>query len=596
MSSTGFNVDKRDLQFVLFEQLKIQETLADYDKFQDWDKEMYESLIDAVSELCVDVLAPVNAEGDRVGCTLDPNGDVTIPECYRDGWNAMREGGWIGVSAPMEYGGVGLPLPIAVMANELMNGANPALLMYSGLTKGAAGLIAACGNDWAKETCCEKLFTGEWAGTMCLTEAHAGTDVGSSRTKATSNGDGTYNIEGEKIFISCADHQMVDNIIHLVLARLPDAPKGSKGISIFIVPKFNFDDNSRNGVFVEGIEHKMGINGSATCSLSFGARSECKGYIIGEPGDGLKIMFHMMNEARIGVGIQGVGAAGAALGNAISYAKEREQGGAGSKRVPIIQHPDVRRMLISMKSKTEAMRSLTYTLALHHDIGELEENEFLASKHHGYVELLTPICKSYCTDMAYEVTTTGVQVFGGFGYIKEYPMEQHVRDVKIASIYEGTNGVQALDLLGRKLTHKNGMFFMQWLDFTNQEFERAKELGCFETEVAAIEKTRGAVGACAMHLGQKAMAGNRKGAALQATPFLNMFGNVVLAIHSLTQATIAQEALNKGGHSESDKHFYASKVANLKWYVYNELPQAIALSKSILSGDETALEPGLFGE
>jgi hypothetical protein len=596
MSSTGFNVDTRDLHFVLFEQLRIHETLADYDKFQDWDKEMYETLIEAARDLCVDVMAPANAEGDRVGCTLDPNGDVTIPACYEDGWNAMREGGWIGVSAPMEYGGVGLPLPIAAMANELMNGANPALLMYAGLTKGAAGLIAACGNDWAKDTCCEKLFTGQWAGTMCLTEAHAGTDVGSARTKATPNDDGTYNITGEKIFISCADQQFVDNVIHLVLARLPDAPPGSKGISIFIVPKFNFDDNSRNGAFIEGLEHKMGINGSATCSISFGARSECKGYIVGEPGEGLKIMFHMMNEARIGVGIQGVGAAAAALGNALSYAKEREQGGAGSKRVPIIKHPDVRRMLLSMKSKTEAMRSLTYTLSLHHDISELEENEFLAAKHQGYVELLTPICKSYCTDVGYDVTTTGVQVFGGFGYIKEYPMEQHVRDVKIASIYEGTNGVQALDLLGRKLTHKNGMFFMQWLDFTNQEFERAKTLGCFEAEVGAIEKTRGAVGACAMHLGQIAMTGNRKGAALHATPFLNMFGNVVLAVHSLTQATVAQEALNKGDCSESDKRFYAGKVANLKWYVYNELPQAIALSKSILSGDETALEPGLFGE
>ena len=590
MSATGFNVDKRDLQFVLFEQLQIQERLAGFEKFEEMDQEMYDSFIDAATELAQDVLWPANAPGDREGCHIREDGQVIVPQCYEKAWAAMREGGWIGVSAPMEYGGVGLPLPIAAMANELINGSNPAFSMYGGLTKGAAGVLMEFGDEWQQETFVEKLFTGEWAGTMCLTEAGAGTDVGSLRTKATPNDDGTWNIEGEKIFISCGDHQLADNIIHLVLARTPGAQKGSKGISIFIVPKFRLEDNSSNNVTIAGIEHKMGINGSSTCSIAFGANGPCRGHLIGEEGEGMKIMFRMMNEARIGVGIQGVGAATAAYGNALSYAKEREQGGAGSPRMPIINHPDVRRMLISMKARAEALRSLAYTLSMEYELGELTENEFEASKHHGYVDLLTPICKSYSTDVGYEIATTGMQIFGGYGYCQEYPMEQHVRDVKIASIYEGTNGVQALDLVGRKLSYKNGMLFMQWLDHTNKVFDDAKELSEFETEVAMIEKVRGAVGAAAMALGQKGMSGNLRGAALQATPFLNMFGNVVLAIHCLTQAVVAQRALNAGGVSESDDKFYRGKVANLKWYVYNELPNAVALSKAILGGDETALE------
>ena len=598
MSATGFNADLRDIHFVLFEQLKVQDSMAQFDDLADWDIDMYKSVLESAYDLCDGLIWKTNAKGDSDGCQLGENGEVTIPECFTDAWNALKEGGWIGLTADPEYGGVGLPFPFGVAAGEMLTGANPSLAMYAGLSRGVANLLAVFGSDWMKEQFVERLFAGELAGTMCLTEAGAGTDVGNNRCKATpTDEEGVYNLVGEKIFISCGDHQLTDNILHLVLAKVPGAPEGSKGLSIFLVPKFDWTDSSRNDAVVVGIEHKMGIHASSTCTLALGANGPCKGWLVGQEGQGMEIMFHLMNEARIAVGVQGLATAVAAYLNALSYTKERVQGGAGSKAVPIVMHPDVRRMLMDMKSSTEAMRSMLYTLAIRADLSERlkEKDPATAQLHHNHVDLLTPVAKAHCTDVGFDVTVTALQCFGGYGYIGEYPAEQHVRDVKIASIYEGTNGIQAIDLLGRKLRIQNGILLMQWIDEANKSLAKAKETGHFDAEISALEKGRDSLGACAMHLGQLGMTGNIKAALLHATPFLEVMGHVVLGIHSLEQAMVAQAALDEGGHSESDVKFYKGKVLNLSYYVNNTLPKAIALSKTIRSGDESALDEVLFG-
>jgi alkylation response protein AidB-like acyl-CoA dehydrogenase len=597
MSATGFNADMRDIHFVLFEQLKIQDRLGGFEALADWDEDMYKSVLESALDLCHEALWPCNATGDAEGCTLDGDGNVTVPRSFEPAWKAMCEGGWVGMASPHEYGGVGLPMPMGAACGEILTGANPSLALYAGLTRGVANLLLEFGSDWMKEMFLEKLFTGTWGGTMCLTESGAGTDVGNNLCKATpTNEDGIYLLKGEKMFISCGDHQLCENILHLVLARVPGAPDGSKGLSIFLVPKIHWTDGSRNDAKVVGIEHKMGINASATTTLALGAEGECKGWIVGKEGKGMHIMFHLMNEARIAVGVQGLGSASAAYLNALAYTKERVQGGAGSKAVPIVVHPDVRRMLMDMRTSTEAMRSMLYTLALRADLSQrLKESDPTASQlHHNHVDLLTPVAKAHSSDVGFEVTVTALQCFGGYGFIREYPAEQHVRDVKIASIYEGTNGIQAIDLLGRKLRHENGLLLMQWFDESNKRFEEAKAVGGFEAQIQSLEKARDSMGACAMHLGQIGMAGNIKAALLHATPFLQLMGHLVLGMHSLEQAVVAQQKLNEGGHSDSDTRFYKGKVLNLSFYVNNTLPKAFALSKVIRSGDESALDSVLF--
>jgi alkylation response protein AidB-like acyl-CoA dehydrogenase len=597
MSATGFNANTRDIHFVLFEQLKIQETLAEFEELSDWDEDMYKSVLESALELCNELLWPCNATGDAEGCSLDEEGNVTVPKSFEPAWQALCDGGWIGVTADPKYGGIGLPTPMGAACGEMLTGANPSLSMYMGLTRGVANLVLEFGDDWMKDLFAEKLFSGAWGGTMCLTEAGAGTDVGNNRCKATATDEeGVYHLKGEKIFISCGDHQLSENILHLVLARVPGAPEGSKGLSIFLVPKFHWTDGSRNDAKVVGIEHKMGINASATTTIALGSEGECKGWIVGEEGQGMPIMFHLMNEARIAVSVQGLATASAAYLNALSYTKERIQGGAGSKAVPIVHHPDVRRMLMDMKCSTEAMRSLLFTLALRWDLSvRLKDSDPAASeRHHNYVDLLTPVAKAHCSDVGFDVTVTAIQCFGGYGFIREYPAEQHCRDVKIASIYEGTNGIQAIDLLGRKLRTQNGILLMQWLDEANTRFEAAKAAGGFEKEVAALEKARDTMGACAMHLGQLGMGDNTRAALLHATPFLQVVGHLVLGMHCLDQAVIAKAKLAEGGHSDSDTAFYKGKLLNLSFYVNNTLPKAVALSKTIRSGDESALDEALF--
>ncbi len=607
MSATEYNVNLRDIRFVLFEQLAVQESLKSVARYAEFDRDTYETMLDAAAEMAKDTLWPINRTGDRTGCKLDADGNVTTPAGYRDAYRAVSEAGLIAPAFSPEVGGIGLPHAVDAAMGEMLTGACVAFSIYTGLSRAAANVLQQdFVPDWIREVAVPKLTSGEWAGTMCLTEAGAGSAVGDNRAKAlpVAGEEGKYTLTGEKIFISGGDNDMTSNLVHLVLARAPDAPPGTKGLSIFMVPKFLFDASGavgeRNGAKVVGIEHKMGINGSATCTVALGAESPCYGWRLGTEGQGMAIMFQMMNEARIGVGVQSVSTASAAYLNALSYAKERVQGSAveafreaDPPRLTINKHPDVRRMLMTMKVQVETLRSLIYSVANRLDRaehGDPAEKEYLL----GLVELMTPIVKAHGSDIGFDVCTTAVQCFGGYGFTQEYPVEQFVRDSKINSIYEGTNGIQAMDLLGRKMRTGSGKLFMLWLDECNKELEAARATNAMNDEASLVEKARDQLGQAAMHLGALGMQGNLRGAMVQSYPFLTMFGTVVLALHALWQARVAHAALAKGDVSAEDAAFYKGKIANLKFYTKNILPKATALGKAIQNSDDSCLDEGLF--
>ncbi|MEC7949491.1 MAG: acyl-CoA dehydrogenase [Myxococcota bacterium] len=606
MSANGYTTDLRDIRFVLHEQLDIVGALAAHEKFEDVDRDLADSMVDESYTLAREVFFPHNQTADLHGCTLNPDGTVTTPEGYHDAWDQMGAGGWIGMTADPAVGGMGLPHAIAAATGEIMTGAGMAFAMYPGLTRAAANLLAEAAPAGLKELVCAKMYGGEWAGTMCLTASGAGSDVGSSVTKARPTDDpGVFLLTGEKIFISCGDHDLAENIVHLVLARTPGAPAGTKGLSIFLVPKFDFDAagnlTGRNDVKVGKIEHKMGIHGSATCVMVFGADRPARGYLLGNEGDGMRIMFLMMNEARMEVGLQGLCGAAAAYQNALHYARERLQGAsienfgdASAPRVPIVVHPDVRRMLLWQKVHVETMRSLVYRTALRLDLWHACSDPEQARAHKGYVELMTPIVKAYCSDRGYDSTVMALQCFGGYGYTNEYPVEQLVRDTKIASVYEGTNGIQAMDLLGRKMRKGSGILFMNWLTEATEIIEAAKKHEVLAEFIPGVEKARDSLGGSAMHLGGLGMQGNLKGAMLQASPFLDQFGCVALAVEAVEQARVAAEKLAGGAVTEADTRLYRGKILNLRFYVKNILPRAIATGKSIRDGDESCLDEVLF--
>jgi alkylation response protein AidB-like acyl-CoA dehydrogenase len=603
MSATSFTADLRDIRFVLFEQLDITASLSKFEPFAELDNELCDSMIDEAYRISREVLDPVNKNSDRQGCRYDGEGNVKTPDGFKEAWDLMATGGWFALSAPLEYGGMGMPHALAAGVGELFTTACMSFALYPGLTRAAANLLTQFGADGYRDLVCERMFTGQWAGTMCLTEPGAGSSVGDNRTKATSAGDGSWNIEGEKIFISSGDHDLAENIIHLVLARTPDAPAGTKGLSLFLVPKYIFDEEGnlgeRNGAFVAGIEEKMGLHGSATCSLVFGATQPCRGYLIGEECQGIQIMFMMMNEARLEVGFQGLAGAAAAYQNSLHYARERVQGtdirrfgDPDAPRVTINQHPNVRRMLMWQKVHVETMRSLIYQTTLRIDIAHATGDEQLKAHLEGQIALLTPVIKAYCSDKGFDSSVIGLQVFGGYGYTGEYPVEQHVRDTKIASIYEGTNGIQAMDLLGRKMRQGSGALFMAWLNELNQELDAAREVEELTEAIATMEKARDSLGASAMHLAGMAMQNRLPGAMLQATPFLDQFGCVLLGMHAISQARIAHEKMAEA--TGADLKYYRGKILNARFYATQVLPRAIGLGRSIRSGDESCLDEALF--
>ncbi|MCG8470671.1 MAG: acyl-CoA dehydrogenase [Desulfobacterales bacterium] len=570
--------DRRDQDFVLHEMINIAQ-LSETEKYGDFNKKTIDMVLSEARKFAVNEILPTQKLGDEEGVKLE-NGQVKVPPSFHKPYKLYCENEWVAMADDPEVGGQGLPHAVALACGELFTGANCAFLMYPGLTHGCGNIIATLGSDKQKELYLKKLYAGEWGGTMCLTEANAGTDVGALASTATPNADGTYNIVGNKIFISGGDSDLVPNVIHPVLARIDGSPAGTRGISLFIVPKIWVNDDGSlgedNDVVVTGVEHKMGIHGNATCSVAFGGKGKCRGTLIGEKNKGMKAMFLMMNEARQGVALQGHGFATTSYINAVNYAKERVQSpnllsmlDAEPKSVPIIQHPDVRRNLLIMKSYVEGMRAFLYYMGFCFDQVHVSEDEAVVDKYNGLIEILTPVAKSYGTDKGFEVCSLGIQIYGGYGFIEEYPQAQLLRDCKITSIYEGTNGVQAMDLLGRKLGMKKGKPMMDLMGEIQGTIALAKEAG-LEDLAGRVEAALNKVGECAMAIGGAAMSEKILDAFGSATLFQEVCGDLVMAWMHLWRAAVAQGKIEKA--KKKDKAFYEGQVVTAKFFIEHLLP------------------------
>src|SRR5215212_7363722 len=470
-----------DIRFVLEDLLDVGQ-LAALPGYADATADVLTAVLEEAAKLCEEVLAPLNQSGDAEGCQYE-NGVVRTPRGFREGYDAYRQGGWPAMVAPPEFGGQGLPHITGVVLDEMLCSANLSFSMYPLLAHGSVGALDRWADEETKQRFLPRLIDGSWTGTMCLTEPHAGTDLGLIRTRAVPAGDGAYLVTGTKIFISAGEHDLTDNIVHLVLARLPDAPPGTKGISMFVVPKRLPTDEglagTPNGVACGSIEHKMGIRANATCVMNF---ENARGWLVGEPHKGMRAMFTMMNGARLGVGMQGLGLAEVSYQNAVAYTKERLQGRAAhgptspnADADPIIVHPDVRRMLMTMKAYIEGMRALAYWVGLLIDVEEKHPDPAKREEAEDLVALMTPVIKAFLTDIGFEVANLGLQCYGGHGYIREYGMEQFVRDARIAQIYEGTNGVQAMDLVGRKIPEGAGRLAKRFFALSERELAAAVE-------------------------------------------------------------------------------------------------------------------------
>ena len=604
--------DVRDVKFNLFEWLPLDRVIKT-DRFSGFERSDLEMILDEALKVAQGELAPTNEEGDRVGVKYE-DGKVVMPECFRKAYETVAEGGWIGASADPELGGMGLPDCVGTAINEYIMGANTSLGLTLILGRGVGHLLETFGTQEMKELFCEKLYQGKWAGTMCLTESNAGSDVGASKTKAVKVGDGKYKISGEKIFITSGDHDLTENIIHAVLARTPDAPTGTKGLSLFIVPKIRVNPDGTlagpNDVACGNIEHKLGIHGSPTCTMVFGANDGCEGYILGEEGQGMAEMFQMMNAARYEVGLQGLAVASTAYQHALAYAKERLQGkhykdrSPDGPQVPIVEHPDVRRMLLTQMAYVQAMRALLSKTAWSMDMAKITEGEE-QKKHEGLVELLTPICKAWCTDWGFRVADLALQCYGGYGYTTEYPAEQYQRDARIAPIYEGTNGIQALDLCFRKFKMQNG--------------EPMKALLAGVTRTAQSLVTDPVLGASALHLRNAVkelsailtdLAGRMDAPlvfVLNAVPVLEMIGHVYAGGLLLEQAVLAQKKLKpilrEKDVDESDRkaykvfladnaeaRFYHNKIQAAIHFSHRGVPNVLALAVAVRTGETSPFE------
>jgi len=588
----SYTAPTRDMRFVVNEVLDIA-SHGNLPGFEMATPDLAEAVIGEAGRFCADVIAPLNASGDAEGCTRHDDGSVTTPTGFKEAFGQYRESGWGTVSMPEEWGGQGLPHVLGLVVEEFMCSANQAFAMYPGLTNGAVAAILAVGSEEQKATYLPKMIANEWLGTMNLTEPHCGTDLGLIRTKAVPNDDGSYAVTGTKIFISAGEHDLTDNIIHLVLAKTPGAPDSSKGISLFIVPKFLVNEDGslgeRNGVSCGSIEEKMGIHGNSTCLLNYDG---AKGWLLGEENRGLAAMFVMMNAARIGVGIQGLSQAEVAYQNAVAYAIDRRQGRAltGAKEPqekadPIIVHPDVRRMLMDAKAFTEGMRALYLWAGLQVDLSHRAETEEERAAADALLGLLTPVVKGYGTDRGYDVATNMQQVFGGHGYIREWGMEQFVRDARIAMIYEGTNGVQAMDLCGRKLALNGGKAIQDFFRLIDDEVAEAKRDEALAPIAESLEKAVGQQKAATMWFMQNAMQNpNHLGAG--AHHYMHIMGIVTLGLMWLRMAKVAQAALAAG---TDDKAFYKAKLVTAKYYADRVMPDAGALRRKIEAGADSMM-------
>ncbi|MEJ2028697.1 MAG: acyl-CoA dehydrogenase C-terminal domain-containing protein [Maritimibacter sp.] len=583
----SYTAPTRDMAFLLHDVLKVQD--SDIPGYDELDRDITSAVLEEAGKLTSELLAPLNAVGDKEGCTLE-NGVVRTPTGFKAAFDQVREGGWTGLDCDPDYGGQGMPHLIGTAVGEMFASSNMAFNMYQGLTHGAYSAIHTHGTDEQKAKYLPNMVSCTWTGTMNLTEPHCGTDLGLMRTKAEPQGDGSYKITGTKIFISAGDHDMSDNVIHLVLAKIPGGPEGVKGISLFIVPKFMVDDagnlGERNGVSVGNLEEKMGIHGNATCVMNFDGAT---GYLLGEEHKGMRAMFTMMNEARLGVGVQGLAQAEAAYQGAVTYAKDRLQGRAvtgvenpDGPADPLIVHPDIRRSLMHQKSFIEGARALTLWGAEMLDrvaqTGDKDTDAMLS--------LLIPVLKGVQTDKGFECAVMAQQIFGGHGYIEEQGMSQFVRDARIAMIYEGANGIQALDLVGRKLPSNGGKTIMSFFEMVKsfiKENEGNEALKAqFLDPLKAASKDLQAAATYFMQAGMK----SPNNALAGATDFMHLFGHVAIGLMWGKMAKAAMAALEAG---TGDATFYETKLITGRYYMARQIPETKTLLARIESGAETVM-------
>jgi hypothetical protein len=615
MAVADYRVDLRDIKFVLFDQIGVDKLIA-HEKYSSFDRAMFEQMLEESLKVAKDVFFPLSEKADLIGAKYD-NGKVIMPEGTQAAWDLMVENQWIGMRMNPEFGGMGVPEMVFTGVQDIFVGANPAFTLTPMLSIGAGHLIESFGSEELKKIYVEKMYAGTWGGTMCLTEPGAGSDVGASKTKAYRTDQGYYKIEGSKCFITAGDHDLTENIIHAVLARIEGDPAGTKGISLFCVPKFRVNPDGSVGEFNDvkctGIEHKLGIHASPTAQLAFGEGGDCRGWLLGNERDGMKAMFQMMNEARIGVGLQGAASGNAAYQQALAYAKERLQGAhisrmkdANAPRVPIIEHPDVRRGLMLQKAYSEGMRALLYTAAYYGDMAHCAAEEKDRKQYDALVAIMTPVCKAYCTDYGFRVTEWAMQTMGGYGYCHEYAVEQMMRDVKIASIYEGANGIQAMDLVGRKLGQNMGANFMATMSHLNEFIDKNADHPDLGKEFAKLTAARDAVNDVAMYFVMTAQS-DVTIPLLNAYPFLVHFGDQYLGRLLLEQAVLAGEKFaaiceDKGINVKKKKDvkalldddaeaaYFWDKVKTAKFFVNEVLSLSPGKAEAIKGADLSPME------
>jgi len=578
----------REMKFVLKHVIEMAE-ISELDRFQDASEDIIDAVLEEAGKFCGEILSPLNVVGDREGAALTPQGVISSPG-FKEAYASYAENGWASVSGDLEHGGQGLPITLASAVYEFVDASNMAFGLCNMLTIGAIEAILDHGSEEQKNTYLEKMISGEWAGSMNLTESDAGTDVGALRSKATPYGDGTYRISGQKIFITWGDHDMTENIIHLVLARTPGSPAGTRGISLFIVPKFLINEDgslgARNDAKCVSLEHKLGIHGSPTCVMAFGEEKNCVGYMLGAENKGMAAMFTMMNNARLNVGIQGVACAERAWQMAVLYAQERRQGVAVGATKPgpsaIIEHADVRRMLMTIKSTTEAARAITMLNAKALDLGGHHPDAQMREKYSGLADLLTPLSKAYGSDTGVENASLALQVHGGMGFVEETGIAQIFRDSRINPIYEGTNGVQAMDLVGRKIGMKGGAHWRAFLTEISDFIARLPDTAEFGSIRENLLNSTVTTGECAEWILAQ-HTDNMRSALAGSVPFLRLF-SVTVGGYLLAKGALAARARLNEGDQETD--FLTAKIITTRFYAEQIVPTATGLKDTIMAGDD----------